>query len=76
MPVREVPGVGRHQLVSPWRRDIRVEANCPFLGKKTEKGTWLLVSGSVGALAAPLFFLLRLQVPKRWEKATESTGGD
>lgn len=76
LPAREVPGVGRHQLALPWRSGIRVQAHCPlFLGKRTEKGTLLLVPGAVGALATPFFLLLRLQVPKGWEEAPESTGG-
>lgn len=56
LPIREVPGVGRHQLTLPWKRDVRVEANCPFLGKRIEKGTRLLVSGAVGALDTRFFF--------------------
>lgn len=64
----------RHQLALLWMGDLRVKANRLFLGKSIEKGTQLLVSGALGALATPLFFLLRLQVPKGWEEAPESTG--
>lgn len=39
-----------------------------------EKGTQLLVPGAVMALATPLLLLLRLQVPRGWEEAPESTG--
>lgn len=54
---------------------VGVQANSPFsLGRRTEEGTQLLVPGAVGALATP-FLLLRLQVPRGWEEAPESTGG-
>ena len=55
-------------------KGIRVQANCPlFLGKRTEKGTPLLVPRAVGAMVTPFFLLLRLQVPQGWEEAPEST---
>lgn len=76
LPVREVAGVGRHQLTLPWRRGHWGPSQFSVLfGERMEKGTELSVPGAAGTLATPLLLLFRLQVPRGWEEPSESTVG-
>lgn len=54
---------------------VGVQANSPFSLGRTEEGTHLLVAVDAGALATPLLLLLRLQVPREWEEASDSIVG-
>lgn len=73
LPAREVLGVSRHQLALPWKRNCWGSGQFSLLLGKDRGRHPALDAWGCGVLATPLLLLLRLQVPREWEEASEST---